>query len=37
MKKSIILIGVAALAFGACKDKDKTYELTGYNNHEWLR
>jgi hypothetical protein len=29
MKKSIILIGVAALAFGACKDKDKTHELTG--------
>ena len=29
MRKTIILIGVAALAFGACKDKDKTYELTG--------
>lgn len=29
MKKSILLIGVAALAFGACNDKEKTYELNG--------
>ncbi|MBO7145672.1 MAG: hypothetical protein J6W13_12745 [Salinivirgaceae bacterium] len=29
MKKSILLIGVAALAFGACNDKDKTNELNG--------
>ena len=29
MKKSILLIGIAALAFGACNDKDKTNELNG--------
>ena len=29
MKKSILLIGVAALVFGACNDKEKTYELNG--------
>lgn len=29
MKKSILLFGVAALAFGACNDNDKTYELNG--------
>lgn len=29
MKKSILLIGVAALAFGACNDKEKTHELNG--------
>ena len=29
MKKSILLIGVAALIFGACNDKDKTNELNG--------
>ena len=29
MKKSILLIGVAALAFGACSDKEKTHELNG--------
>ena len=29
MKKSILLFGVAALAFGACNNNDKTYELNG--------
>ena len=29
MKKSIILIGVASLIFGACNDQDKTNELNG--------
>ena len=29
MKKSILLLGVAALAFGACTDKNKTYDLNG--------
>ena len=29
MKKSIILITVATLAFVACNDEDKTHELTG--------
>ena len=29
MRKSIILIGVAALVFGACNDKEETHELTG--------
>ena len=29
MKKSILLISVAALAFGACNDKDKNQELNG--------
>ena len=29
MKKSILLIGVAALVFGACNDKEKNHELTG--------
>lgn len=29
MKKSIILIGVVALAFGACSDKEKTHGLNG--------
>ena len=29
MRKSILLIGVAALVFGACNDKEETRELTG--------
>ena len=29
MKKTILLLGVAALAFGACTDKNKTYDLNG--------
>ena len=29
MKKSILLIGVAAMAFAACNDKDKANELNG--------
>lgn len=29
MKKTILLFGVAALAFGACTDKNKTYDLNG--------